>query len=104
MKSPAAEPPPEGGLPRGALLGLAALVAVSAVIAFVLLGGDDGDSEQAGSEASELAVPWIDPNGQDPIVGAVDVNPADDSITRLSWAADGGAGGIFAGTTSSATT
>ena len=91
----ASEPQPEGGLPRGALLGLAALVAVSAVIAFVALGGDDGDSEQAGSNASELAVPWIDPNGQDPIVGAVDVNPADDSIwvstnTGLFKIADGG--------------
>lgn len=74
------EEPSQGGLPRGALLGLAALIAVSAVIAFVVLGGgDDGGSEQT-SDASELAVPWIDPDGADPVLGAVDVNPADGSI------------------------
>ena len=74
------EPESSAGVPRGALLGLAALLAVSAVVAFLLLGdGGDATEEQA-SDASELAVPWIDPNGQDPIVGALDVNPADDSI------------------------
>ena len=77
---PASGPPPAGGLPRGALLGLAALVAVSAVVAFVLLGDSDGGGDEAGSETSELAVPWIDPDGQEPIVGAVDVNPADGSV------------------------
>ena len=77
---PAAAPEePEGALPWRALLWLAALLAVRPVIAFVLLGGDGGDEEQA-SEASELAVPWIDPDGQDPVVGAVDVNPADGSV------------------------
>jgi hypothetical protein len=84
-RAPAAPPKsgeaetPQSGLPRGALLGLAALIAVSAVVAFALLGGGDDGSEQA-SDTSELAVPWIDPDGQDPIVGAVDVNPADGSI------------------------
>ena len=77
---PASEPPPEGGLPRGALLGLAALVAVSAVVAFVLLGDGDGGGDEAGGDTAEPAVPWIDPDGQDPIVGAVDVNPADGSV------------------------
>jgi len=71
---------PDGGLPRGALLGLAALIAVSAVAAFVLLGGDSADDGDKSSAATELAVPWIDPDGQDPIVGAIDVNPADGSI------------------------
>ena len=69
----------EAGLPRGALLGLAALIAVSAVVAFLLLGDGDEESEQA-SDSSALAVPWIDPDGQDPVVGAVDVNPADGSV------------------------
>ena len=77
---PASDEETESPLPRGALLGLAALIAVSAVLAFVLLGGDDGDGGDQTSESSELAVPWIDPNGQDPIVGAVDVNPADGSV------------------------
>ena len=76
---PAPDESQEAGLPRRALLGLAALVAVSAVVAFVVLGGGGDESEQT-TDASELAVPWIDPDGQDPIVGAVDVNPADGSI------------------------
>lgn len=79
-REPPRREPSEGGLPRSALLGLAALVAVSAVVAFVLLGGgDEGESEQT-TDTTELAVPWIDPEGQDPLVGAVDVNPADGSI------------------------
>jgi hypothetical protein len=77
---PAAGEPPEGGLPRGALLGLAALIAVSAVVAFVVLGSGDGDESEQASDTSELAVPWIDPDGPDPIVGALDVNPADGSV------------------------
>ena len=56
------------------------MVAVSAVVAFVLLGGGDGDDGEPASEPAELAVPWIDPDGQDPLVGAVDVNPADGSV------------------------
>jgi hypothetical protein len=77
---PPAEPEPSAGVPRGALLGLVALLAVSAVVAFLLL-GDGGDAtEDQASDASELAVPWIDPNGQDPVVGALDVNPADESV------------------------
>jgi hypothetical protein len=69
------EPESSAGVPRGALLGLAALLAVSAVVAFLLL-GDGGDAtEDQASDASGLAVPWIDPNGQDPVVGALDVNP-----------------------------
>ena len=74
------EAKPEGGLPRGALLGLAALIAVSAAVAFLLLGDSGGGNEDAASDTSELAVPWIDPDGQDPIVGAIDVNPADGSV------------------------
>jgi hypothetical protein len=83
---PTAPKPSAGGgsqahsaVPRGLLLVAAALVVVTAVIAFVVL-GSGGSDEQEASAPSELAVPWIDPDGQDPIVGAVDVNPADDSV------------------------
>jgi len=89
------EPESSAGVPRRALLGLAALLAVSAVVAFLLLGDGGDTTEDQASDASELAVPWIDPNGQDPIVGALDVNPADDSVwmstnTGMFRIADGG--------------
>jgi hypothetical protein len=85
--APRAEPKPppgdrsetHGAVPRGLLLVVAGLVLVTAVIAFVVL-GSGRDDEQEASAPSKLAVPWIDPDGQDPIVGAVDVNPADESV------------------------
>jgi hypothetical protein len=77
---PAAETQSEGALPRGALLGLAALIAISAVVVVLVLGGGDEDGGGQASNSSELAVPWIDPEGEDPAVGAIDVNPADGSV------------------------
>jgi len=53
---------------------------VSAVVAFVLFGGSDSAEDEQASKSSELAVPWIDPEGQDPVVGALDVNPSDGSV------------------------
>ena len=50
------------------------------MVAFLLLGGSGGGDVDRASESSDLAVPWIDPDGQDPIVGAVDLNPADGSV------------------------
>jgi photosynthesis system II assembly factor YCF48-like protein len=40
--------------------------------------GDDGGGTQ--TPASELAVPWIDPDGDPPIVGSLSVNPADNTL------------------------
>ena len=65
-------------MPRALLVMALALLAVTGVVAAVALGGGDGEEEAAAP--SELAVPWIDPDGQDPVVGAVDVNPADGSV------------------------
>ena len=53
---------------------------MSAVVAFVLFGGSDSAEDEQASKSSELAVPWIDPEGQDPVVGALDVNPSDGSV------------------------
>ena len=53
-------------------------------VVLVLLGalvagcGDDGDGSQ--TPPSELAVPWIDPDGDPPIVGSLTVNPADKTL------------------------
>jgi hypothetical protein len=40
-------------------------------------GGDDGTST---APASELAVPWVDPDGDVPIVGSLSVNPTDSTL------------------------
>jgi Sortilin, neurotensin receptor 3,/BNR/Asp-box repeat len=41
-------------------------------------GGDDDNTSTA--PASELAVPWVDPDGDVPIVGSLTVNPADSTL------------------------
>jgi hypothetical protein len=55
---------------------LALIAAVAA--AFVGCGG--GGNTAGGSPAADLAVPWVDPDGDAPIVGAVTVNPADSTL------------------------
>ena len=41
-------------------------------------GGDDGASAEDAAEG--LAVPWVDPDGDPPIVGSLTVNPADSTL------------------------
>jgi hypothetical protein len=41
-------------------------------------GGDDGES--SADPASDLAVPWVDPDGDPPIIGSLSVNPADSTL------------------------
>jgi hypothetical protein len=40
-------------------------------------GGDDATTSSAPTDTAELAVPWVDPDGDPPIVGGLSVNPAD---------------------------
>lgn len=40
-------------------------------------GGDDGSEGDSQAAADRPAVPWLDPDGQFPVVGALTVNPAD---------------------------
>jgi hypothetical protein len=55
------------------------ILVVSGVVAFLLFGR--GRTEQKRSiDRAALTVPWLDPDGQPPIVGALDVNPGDDSL------------------------
>ncbi len=54
-----------------------ALVAVVAAVA----GGCGGEEDDTSTAAtSELAVPWVDPDGDPPIIGSLSVNPADDVL------------------------
>jgi hypothetical protein len=56
-------------VPTALVLLLLALAAVAGC------GDDSGDDD-----ASQLAVPWVDPDGDPPIVGSLSVNPADASL------------------------
>jgi photosystem II stability/assembly factor-like uncharacterized protein len=48
------------------------------VAALVGCGGDDDGGSTA--PAADLTVPWVDPDGDAPIVGSLSVNPADSSL------------------------
>ena len=52
------------------------------VLAFVAaaVGGCGGEEESPATETSGLAVPWVDPDGDPPIVGSLSVNPADSTL------------------------
>jgi hypothetical protein len=52
----------------------AALVMIVAAVAGC--GGDDGGDDGA----SDLAVPWVNPDGDTPYIGSLSVNPADSSV------------------------
>jgi hypothetical protein len=57
------------------------LLLVAALLAAAALGGACGDDDAAeGQEETELAVPWLDPDGEIPIVGSLSINPADDEL------------------------
>jgi Sortilin, neurotensin receptor 3, len=50
-------------------------------LAATLLAGCGGDaSNDAPSDGRKLAVPWVDPDGDPPIVGGLTVNPADGTL------------------------
>jgi hypothetical protein len=51
------------------------------LLAAALVGcGSDDDDGSSGSAGSGLAVPWVDPDGDPPIVGSLSVNPADSTL------------------------
>ena len=51
------------------------------LLAVAVLGGCGGDDDGSGGDGQaaeeQLAVPWLDPDGEFPVVGALTVNPAD---------------------------
>ena len=56
------------------------MLLVAGIAAALLAGGGDDPAEEASVDPQSLAVPWVNPDGVAPIVGSVDVNPADDSV------------------------
>ena len=81
--SPVPAPTPTEARPalsrRAIAFGVLVLL-VAGISAFLVSGSDEAPEEQAGSNPDELLVPWVDDQGATPIVGSVDVNPADDSV------------------------
>jgi hypothetical protein len=53
---------------------------VAGIGAILVAGSGDEPQQQAVTDPQDLPVPWIDGQGVTPIVGSVDVNPADDSV------------------------
>lgn len=68
------------GLSRGAIAVGVAVLLLSGLAAILLAGGGDESETATAVDPQTLAVPWIDPDGVTPLVGSVDVNPADDSV------------------------
>ena len=60
---------------------LTLILSVLAVLALAAAGcgGDDGETG-ATTDASQLAVPWVDPDGDPPYIGSLSVNPANGTI------------------------
>jgi hypothetical protein len=61
----------------GAVGRLALLVAILAAAALGACGGEDDGAQEP---EAPLAVAWLDPDGEFPIVGSLAVNPADDTL------------------------
>ena len=55
------------------------LLLILLALAGLLAGCGDDDSGGADA-AAQLAVPWVDPDGEPPYVGSLSVNPADDTL------------------------
>jgi hypothetical protein len=62
----------------GAVGRLFLLVTLLAAAALGACGGDGGAEQEEG--AAQLAVPWLDPDGEFPVVGSLAVNPSDDAL------------------------
>ena len=75
-KKPAAEPERPGLSPRVLLAAVLVLVAAG-VIGVLAFGTGGGSDEEEAADTAGLRVPWVDPDGPSPIIGSVDINPAE---------------------------
>jgi photosystem II stability/assembly factor-like uncharacterized protein len=79
---PATRPQPEErpALSRRALLAAVLVLVLTGVGAYLAFGSGSDTEQETASGGEDLRVPWLDPDGVTPIIGALDVNPADDSL------------------------
>jgi hypothetical protein len=56
------------------------LGALAALLAAAALGACGGDGDAAEDRPAPLAVPWLDPDGEFPVVGSLGVNPGDGKL------------------------
>src|SRR4051794_15168409 len=70
----------ESALSPGVVLAALVLLVVSGVGAYLVFGAGGGGQEVVTASAGRARAPWVDPQGVSPIVGSLDVNPADGSL------------------------
>jgi hypothetical protein len=59
---------------------LSRIVRVGLVVLAVATFGGCGGEDDGASAANQLAVPWVDPDGDPPYIGSLSVNPSDSSL------------------------
>jgi hypothetical protein len=64
----------------GAVARLVLAIALLAAAALGACGGEESGGRGEASASSAAAVPWLDPDGEFPVVGSLAVNPADDKL------------------------
>jgi hypothetical protein len=73
-------PPDERAFSSRVLLAALVLLILAGVGSYLAFGVGDAGEGEIGAGAHRLRVPWVDPQGVSPIVGSLDVNPADGSL------------------------
>ena len=77
---PSAPQPQPTERPLRLIVAAVLLLLISGAAAYLVFGSGSGGEDETTADTEDLRVPWVDPDGVTPIVGAVDVNPADDSL------------------------
>jgi hypothetical protein len=65
---------------QDALSAMRAMVFVGVVLVATIVAGCGEEDSAAETDRSQLAVPWVDPDGDPPIIGSLSVNPADSTL------------------------
>ena len=65
---------------RDTLSSMRAMVPIGLVLLAAVVVGCGDDETGTSTDPSELAVPWVDPDGDPPIIGSLSVNPSDSTL------------------------